>query len=77
MSNKATKWGPSRDSFVLNCSHKILFTSHVAKLGEITGKTRVLYSESREITGKTRVLPFGLGTHTYFNSKTLLTKYIR
>ncbi len=29
---------------------------HVAKLGEITGKTRVLYSELGEITGKTRFL---------------------
>ena len=28
--------------------------THVAKLGEITGKTRVLYSELGEITGKTR-----------------------
>ncbi len=27
--------------------------SHVAKLGEITGKTRVLYLELGEITGKT------------------------
>ncbi len=34
-----------------------LLQPHVAKLGEITGKTRVLYSESGEITGKTRVLP--------------------
>ena len=32
---------------------------HVAKLGEITGKTRVLYSELGKITGKTRVLPGG------------------
>ncbi len=28
----------------------------MAKLGEITGKTRVLYSELGEITGETRVL---------------------
>ncbi len=34
-------------------------TAHVAKLGEITGKTRVLYSELGEITGKTRDLPGG------------------
>ena len=34
-------------------------TAHVAKLGEITGKTRVLYSKLGEITGKTRVLPGG------------------
>ncbi len=34
--------------------------SRVAKLGEITGKTRVLYSKLGEITGKTRVLPGGL-----------------
>ncbi len=33
--------------------------THLAKLGEITGKTRVLYSELGEITGKTRVLPGG------------------
>ncbi len=33
--------------------------THVAKLGEITGKTRVLYSELGEITGKTLVLPGG------------------
>ncbi len=33
--------------------------THVAKLGEITGKTRVLYSELWEITGKTRVMPCG------------------
>ena len=33
--------------------------SHLAKLGEITGKTRVLHSELGEITGKTRVLPCG------------------
>ncbi len=31
-------------------------TTHMAKLGEITGKTRVLFSELGEITGKTRVL---------------------
>ena len=31
--------------------------AHVAKLGEITGKTRVLYAELGEVTGKTRVLP--------------------
>ncbi len=37
-------------------------TSHLAKLGEITGKTRVLYSELGEITGKTRVLPGGMST---------------
>ncbi len=34
-------------------------TTHLAKLGEITGKTRVLYSELGEITGRTRVLPCG------------------
>ena len=34
-------------------------TTQVAKLGESTGKTRVLYSELGEITGKTRVLPRG------------------
>ncbi len=33
--------------------------THVAKLGEITGKTRVLYSKLGEITGETRVLPSG------------------
>ncbi len=31
--------------------------THLAKLGEINGKTRVLYSELGEFTGKTRVLP--------------------
>ena len=31
--------------------------ARMAKLGEITGKTRALYSELGEITGKTRVLP--------------------
>ena len=31
----------------------------MAKLGVITGKTRVLHSELREITSKTRVLPCG------------------
>ncbi len=36
------------------------FPSHVAKLGEIMGKSPVLYSELGEITGKTRVLPCGL-----------------
>ena len=36
-----------------------LIPAHVAKLGEITGKTRVLFSELGEITGKTRVLPCG------------------
>ncbi len=34
----------------------VLRPPHVAKLGEITGKTRVLYSELGKITGKTRVL---------------------
>ena len=33
--------------------------THVAKLGEITGKTWVLYSELKEITGKTPVLACG------------------
>ncbi len=33
--------------------------THVAKGGEITGKTGVLYSEFVEITGKARVLPDG------------------
>ncbi len=33
--------------------------THLTKLGEITGKTRVLYSELGEIIGKTRVLPDG------------------
>ncbi len=33
--------------------------AHLAKLGEIVGKTRVLYSELGEITGQTRVLPCG------------------
>ncbi len=37
-----------------------MFHSLVAKLGGITGKTRVLYSKLGEITGKTRVLPGGL-----------------
>ncbi len=41
------------------CDQRSLIT-HVAKLGEITGKTRVLYSEFGEITGKTRVLPGGI-----------------
>ncbi len=35
-------------------------TSHVAKLEEIIGKTRVLYPELGEITGKIRVLPDGM-----------------
>ncbi len=35
-------------------------TSHMAKLGEITGKTRVLYSKLGEITGKSRVLQGGI-----------------
>ncbi len=48
-------WGRQK---VLNCSVVwAKLDTHVAKLGEITGKTRVLYSELMEITGKTRVLP--------------------
>ncbi len=39
------------------CAHSFHLYSHVAKLGEITGKTRVLHSKLGEITGKTRVLP--------------------
>ena len=38
---------------------EVLVTANVAELGEITGKTQVLYSELGEITGKTRVLPCG------------------
>ncbi len=39
--------------------YSIYYThTHVAKVGEVTGKTRVLYSELGE-TGKTRVLPGG------------------
>ncbi len=34
-------------------------TTHVAKPGEITGKTRVIDLKSGEITGKNRVLPGG------------------
>ncbi len=34
-------------------------TPDPAKLGEITGKTQVLYSELGEIAGKTRVSPCG------------------
>ena len=41
---------PNTDS-----THPII--GYMAKLGEITGKTRVLYSELGEIT---RVLPFGM-----------------
>ncbi len=49
-------------NIVMPCkqSCKLVSSSHVAKLGEITGKTRVLYSKFGEITGKTRVLPCGL-----------------
>ncbi len=47
---------------------KSLATSHNAKLGEITGKTRVLYSEWGNITGKTRVLPCGLVFRTLIYS---------
>ena len=36
--------------------------AHVAKLREITGKTRVFYSKLGEITGNTRVLPGGWDT---------------
>ncbi len=39
---------------------KFFWHAHVAKLDEITGKTRVRYSELGEITGKNRVLPCGL-----------------
>ena len=45
--------------------------NHVAKLGEITGKTRVLYSELGEITGKTRVLPGGYTSRNLLNQKVL------
>ncbi len=48
-------WGGQLFSKNLILSHP---TTHVAKLGEITGKTRVLYSEFGQITGKSRVLPF-------------------
>ena len=41
----------------------------MAKLGEITGKTRVLYSELGEITGKTRVLPGGINHHMPFHTE--------
>ncbi len=44
----------------MQLSGQVLFKyTHLAKLGEITGKTQVLYSELGEITGKTRVLPVG------------------
>ncbi len=42
----------------MKISPNVLITQ-LAKLGEITGKTRVLYSELGEITGKTWVLPCG------------------
>ena len=45
----------------LNYFKGYVCSAHVAKLGEITGETRVLYSKLGEITGKTRVLPCGWG----------------
>ncbi len=47
----------AKSTYINNLPNE-LFT-HLAKLGEITGKTRVLYSELGEITGKTQVLPCG------------------
>ena len=46
--------------YKINVDSLCSMPSHLAKLGEITGKTRVLYSKVGEITGKTRVLPGGI-----------------
>ena len=41
-------------------NYKIVMLSYMEKLGEITGKTRVVYSELAGTTGKTRILPCGI-----------------